>query len=74
MNRICPDSIRSIDMEPRHAFKMIENISKFLRAARRWGVAQMDLFQSADLVEKKNIPQVTNTILAVARAVSRSNN
>lgn len=72
MNKLSPNSIPNYDKDPKHAYKMIENVSKFVKAAEKWGVADMDLFQTADLIDQKNIPQVTNTILAVARAVSKS--
>ena len=40
------------------AFKLMENISNFLEAATRYGVAKTDLFQTVDLYEAENIPQV----------------
>ena len=40
------------------AFKLMENISNFLGAATRYGVAKTDLFQTVDLYEAENIPQV----------------
>ena len=68
MEKLNPGSVRNIDLEPKHAFKMVENVAKFLRAAQKFGVPEDDLFQTVDLVEKKNVPQVTATIVAVARA------
>ena len=70
MNKLSPGSISNYDKDPKHSYKMIENISKFVKAAEKWGVADIDLFQTTDLIDARNIPQVTNTILAVARAVS----
>ena len=55
--------------ESKMAFKMMENISKFLQAAEDYGVAKMDLFQTVDLYEKMNMPQVVLTIHAFARKV-----
>ena len=36
----------------------MENISNFLEASTRYGVAKTDLFQTVDLYEAENIPQV----------------
>ena len=39
-------------------FMLMENIQAFLGAARRYGVPDSELFQTADLYERRNIPQV----------------
>ncbi|EDO30656.1 predicted protein [Nematostella vectensis] len=49
------------------AFKMMENIAKFLDFCGTFGVAKSDLFQTVDLYEKQNIQQVINSIHALAR-------
>jgi hypothetical protein len=44
----------------------MENISQFLEFAKRFGVKDVDLFQTVDLFEGKDIPQVgfkTHTLL-----------
>lgn len=51
-------------------FKMMENIGNFLSAAEQLGVAKTDLFQTIDLYEQQNIPQVVNGLHAFAREVS----
>ena len=43
---------------------------RFQRACSMYGVADVDLFQAVDLIERKNIAQVTNTIFAIGRTVS----
>lgn len=51
---------------------MMDNLSQFQRAAVHWGVGDVDLFNANDLWDFKNIALVTQTIFAVARAVSYS--
>jgi len=41
------------------AFKMMENIGKFLEFCDTLGVPKTDLFQTVDLYENQNIPQVS---------------
>ena len=36
----------------------MENIGNFLKACEDYGLTKMDLFQTVDLYEAKNIPQV----------------
>ena len=36
----------------------MENIQAFLSAARKYGVPAEELFQTADLFERRNLPQV----------------
>lgn len=42
----------------------------FQAALKKYGVADLDVFQTVDLWEKKDIAQVTNTIFALGREVS----
>lgn len=39
-------------------------------AARAYGLAESELFQSIDLFEKRNIPQVTQCLYTLGRHVS----
>ena len=41
----------------------------FQKACVKYGVPDVDLFQAVDLIERKNIAQVTNTIFAIGRTV-----
>lgn len=52
------------------AFKQMENISNFLTACEKYGVAKTDLFQTVDLYENQNLWQVVCTIHALGRKVS----
>jgi hypothetical protein len=47
------------------------NFCRFQRSAVKYGVADIDLFQTTDLWDRKNIALVTQTIFAVARACYR---
>lgn len=48
----------------------MENINKFLKAAQDYGVSHDNLFRTVDLFEKKNIPEVTAGLIALARVAS----
>lgn len=69
MNKIKPGSTPKINTSGA-PFKMMENINNFLKAAERYGVPKIDLFQTVDLWEKRNIPSVVQCIMAVGRCVS----
>lgn len=57
INKLQPGSVTKINTG-KMAFKLMENISNFLEASTRYGVAKTDLFQTVDLYEAENIPQV----------------
>eukprot|EP00727_Mastigamoeba_balamuthi_P004235 m51a1_g13809 hypothetical protein (134) ;mRNA; r:396819-397397 len=48
-------------------FKIMENINSFLEACRRCGVNTVDLFQTVDLYEAKNMTAVILCLTAVRR-------
>lgn len=68
MNQLSPGIIKKINMGGGQ-FKMMENINKFQEAAKKYGVAEIDVFQTVDLWERRNIPQVTQCIMALGRSV-----
>lgn len=72
MNKLKPGIIQKINVSGGD-YKMMDNISQFQRAAIHWGIAEVDLFNANDLWDQKNIALVTQTIYAVARAVSLEN-
>lgn len=78
MEKIQPGSIGKINQAPSGGelshFKKVENISKFLEAILKYGVPEGDIFKADDLVDHRNIPQVTNTICALGRTVSKNFN
>ncbi|XP_026081712.1 transgelin-like [Carassius auratus] len=47
------------------AFKQMEQISQFLSAAERYGVAKTDMFQTVDLWEGKDLAAVQRTLTAL---------
>ena len=47
----------------------MENIEKFLKAARAYGVPDNGLFACVDLFEGRNMPMVLSTILQVGSEV-----
>ncbi|XP_035224122.1 muscle-specific protein 20-like, partial [Stegodyphus dumicola] len=67
MNQLSPGIIKKINTSGGQ-FKMMENINKFQEAAKKYGVAEIDVFQTVDLWERRNIPQVTQCIMALGRA------
>lgn len=69
MNALQPGIIPKINTTGGQ-FKKMENIVMFQNAAKQWGVPEIDVFQTVDLWEKRNIPQVSQCILALGRAVS----
>jgi len=72
MNKLKPGSIPKIATQGGQ-FKMMENINKFQDAIKRYGVPDIDVFQTVDLYERRNIPQVTQCIMALGRTVSLLN-
>ncbi|XP_076809161.1 myophilin-like [Clavelina lepadiformis] len=71
INVINPGSVRKIN-ESKMAFKQMENIDNFLDACERYGVLKKDLFQTVDLFEAQNIPQVINGLQALATKYQRN--
>ncbi|NXC50177.1 TAGL2 protein, partial [Penelope pileata] len=45
------------------AFRQMEQISQFLQAAERYGIAATDIFQTVDLWEGKNMACVQRTLM-----------
>ncbi|GBG30485.1 Calponin-1 [Hondaea fermentalgiana] len=72
MNAVKPGVIKKIH-ESSMPFKQMENIQSFLRACRsELGMAEFDLFTTADLYDGKSIVNVTNGLVAFSRAASRA--
>jgi len=66
MNKLVPGSINKINTIASH-FKMVENLNKFQEACKKYGVPELDIFQTTDLSERKDIAAVTATIFALGR-------
>jgi transgelin len=68
MNKLKPGSVPKINTSGA-SFKLMENINLFSRALKEYGVADIDVFQTVDLWEQKDISQVTMTLFALGREV-----
>ncbi|XP_041354451.1 myophilin-like [Gigantopelta aegis] len=66
MNKLTPGCIKKIDKKG-GGFALMQNIERFSEAARKFGVPTSECFQTVDLWERKNIPQVTLCIHALGR-------
>jgi hypothetical protein len=68
INKLQPESIPKIATTG-GKFKMMENIDKFQDAIKRYGVPDIDVFQTVDLYERRNIPKVIQCIMALGQTV-----
>ncbi|KAG8265602.1 Muscle-specific protein 20 [Homalodisca vitripennis] len=66
MNKLLPGSIKKINTSGGD-FKLMENINNFQKAMKDYGVPDLDVFQTVDLYNKKDIAQVTTTLFALGR-------
>merc|ERR1712061_828220 len=67
MNKIQPESVKKFK-EKGPAFLLMENVQTFLAAAKKYGVPDEEVFQTPDLFEARNIPQVALCLYALGRA------
>ena len=70
MNKIVPDSIKKFKQKG-PAFLLMENVQSFLGAIKKYGVPDEEVFQTPDLFEARNIPQVTLCLYALARTTQK---
>ncbi|CAH1278181.1 unnamed protein product [Diabrotica balteata] len=66
MNRLAPGIIQKINTSGGD-YKMMDNLNQFQKACVKYGVPDVDLFQTTDLWDRKNIALVTTTIFALGR-------
>ncbi|XP_047473339.1 muscle-specific protein 20-like isoform X1 [Penaeus chinensis] len=66
MNKLAPGSVPKINTSGSQ-FKLMENINNFSQAMRKYGVSIVDLFQTSDLFEKKDLAVVTNSLFSLGR-------
>ena len=66
MNKISPGAIPKFKQSG-PAFLLMENVQSFLAAIKKYGVPDEEVFQTPDLFEARNIPQVTLCIYALAQ-------
>uniref|UniRef100_A0A336MU40 Transgelin n=1 Tax=Culicoides sonorensis TaxID=179676 RepID=A0A336MU40_CULSO len=67
INKLQPGSVNKINSTGGQ-FKMMENINNFQKAIKDYGVPDLDVFQTVDLYEKKDIASVTCCLFALGRA------
>jgi len=70
MNKIQPNSIKKIQTSG-GSFKLMENIQRFQDAAKKYGVPHEEIFQTADLYERRNIPQVVISLYSLGRITQK---
>jgi len=70
INKISPGAVPKFK-QAGPAFLLMENVQSFLKAIQKYGVADEEIFQTPDLFEARNIPQVTLCIYALARTTQK---
>ena len=48
---------------------LMENVQSFLNAAKKYGVADEEVFQTPDLFEARNLPQVALCIFSLGNTL-----
>ncbi|KAL3656347.1 hypothetical protein V7S43_018838 [Phytophthora oleae] len=71
-NKIHPSVVKRVETKSKMPFKLMENVSAFLKACRVMGVNEFDLFETVDLFELKDLGNVVRCIFALGRAVQRN--
>ena len=66
INTLQPGSVSKVN-KSKMAFKMMENIGNFLSACETYGLKKADIFQTVDLYEEQNMPQVVLALHALGR-------
>jgi len=69
-NKLTPGSVKKIQSKGT-AFQLMENIQRFQAAVKAYGVPQEEIFQTADLFERRNISQVILSLYALARITQK---
>eukprot|EP00092_Neocalanus_flemingeri_P016795 GFUD01018164.1.p1 GENE.GFUD01018164.1~~GFUD01018164.1.p1 ORF type:complete len:171 (+),score=58.08 GFUD01018164.1:56-568(+) len=70
MNKIQPGSVKKFK-EKGPAFLLMENVQSFLAAAKKYGVPDEEVFQTPDLFEGRNLPQVALCLFSLGRATQK---
>ncbi|XKL60337.1 hypothetical protein PGB90_001353 [Kerria lacca] len=70
INKINPGSVKKIQTKGTN-FQLMENIQRFQAAIKKYGLPEEEIFQTADLFEKRNIPQVTLCLYALGRLTQK---
>merc|ERR1739847_71655 len=67
-NKIKPDSVKGVS-KSNMPFNQMENIKKFLGAAREMGMPESSCFSTPDLYEEKNMSIVIQMLFALGGVV-----
>lgn len=70
-NAIEPGIVRKIETSSM-PFKQMENVSNFLKACRKIGVQEYELFETVDLFELKDLGLVVRCLYALGRTVRKN--
>lgn len=70
INKISPGSVKKIATKGTN-FQLMENIQRFQDAIRKYGVPDQEIFQTADLFERRNLKQVALCLYALARITQK---
>ncbi|EEZ98030.1 myophilin [Tribolium castaneum] len=70
MNKLAPGSVKKIQAKGTN-FQLMENIQRFQQAAKNYGLPQEEIFQTADLFERRNISQVALSLFALGRITQK---
>lgn len=70
MNKLTPGSVKKIATKGTN-FQLMENIQRFQAGMKAYGVPGEEIFQTADLFERRNIPQVALSLFALGRMTQK---
>ncbi|GJQ83214.1 hypothetical protein Trydic_g18238 [Trypoxylus dichotomus] len=70
MNKLSPGSVKKIQSKGTN-FQLMENIQRFQAAAKKYGLPEEEIFQTADLFERRNIAQVAISLYSLGRITQK---
>ncbi|XP_060524805.1 myophilin [Cylas formicarius] len=70
MNKLAPGSVKKIATKGTN-FQLMENIQRFQAGMKAYGVPQEEIFQTADLFERRNVAQVALSLYALGRLTQK---
>lgn len=70
INKLQPGSVKKIKTSG-GAFQLMENVQAFQNAVKKYGVPHEEIFQTADLFERRNIPQVVISLYSLGRQTQK---
>ncbi|KAF7282906.1 muscle-specific protein 20 [Rhynchophorus ferrugineus] len=70
INKLAPNSVKKIATRGTN-FQLMENIQRFQAAIKAYGVPQEEIFQTADLFERRNIAQVALSLYSLGRLTQK---